>query len=449
MEGRCANRCPRILLGVCAVLIGCSRQEEGSSSKTPLGLDFYGKLPGLSATPDPELREEYTRIVEEGGTPEQLTPPPIPDEENLAAALRDLFPADKLDEILMETERIIPPAKLGFNYDPVRLHRAMVFWKQYQQAWQKARDAMSRPRCQFGVRLIDGDGADLSFIKTVWIVARLEMFYAADQLAKKQLSEATASLEMVLQLAHCLGAEKHFEARGQAAFLRSEALLLLEAIVRRPEIERGHLEKLADLMETHLAQWPPDSAAWIGERALGMYAYELVRDGRLLQLASPEEIEAMGGQSAATELAAVAQRNVNLDELYYLRAMRRIIESCSEPYFKRAALFEEIRLDLHQKRNTSEFPLAAGYLLLPSIENGHRVQAKDRALCEAWAVALALGAGRKAPPYQVNPLTGQPYKIFRPEGRIELVTGDPARPQDELRIMVPDLTPKQSPQPSP
>jgi hypothetical protein len=61
------------------------------------------------------------------------------------------------------------------------------------------------------------------------------------------------------------------------------------------------------------------------------------------------------------------------------------------------------------------------------------------------AVALSLGAGRKAPPYQVNPLTGQPYKIFRPEGRIELVTGDPARPQDELRILVPDLAPKQPP----
>jgi len=410
-----------------------------------LGPDFYGKLPGLSATPDPELREEYTRIVEEGGTPEQLTLPPIPDEENLAAALRDLFPADKLEEILLETERIIPPVQLGFNYDPVRLHRAMVFWKQYQQAWQKAREAMSRPRCQFGIRFIDGDGADLSFIKTVWIVARLEMFYAADQLAKKQISEGIASLEMVLQLAHCLGAEKHFEPRGQAAFLRSEALLLLEAIVRRPEIERGHLEKLADLLETHLAQWPPDAAAWIGERALGMYAYELVRDGRLLNLASPEEIEAMGGQSIAAELAEVAKRTVNLDELYYLRTMRRIIDSCSEPYCKRAALFEEIRLDLHQKRNTSEFPLVAGYLLLPSIENGHRIQAKDRALCEAWAVALSLGAGRKAPPYQVNPLTGQPYKIFRPEGRIELVTGDPARPQDELRILVPDLAPKQPP----
>ncbi len=445
MEGRRWSRYPRILLAVSAVLIGCSNPQEDSSSKAPLGPDFYGKLPGLSATPDPELREEYTRIVEEGGTPEQLTLPPIPDEENLAAALRDLFPADKLEEILLETERIIPPVKLGFNYDPVRLHRAMVFWKQYQQAWQKAREAMSRPRCQFGIRFIDGDGADLSFIKTVWIVARLEMFYAADQLAKKQISEGIASLEMVLQLAHCLGAEKHFEPRGQAAFLRSEALLLLEAIVRRPEIERGHLEKLADLLETHLAQWPPDAAAWIGERALGMYAYELVRDGRLLNLASPEEIEAMGGQSIAAELAEVAKRTVNLDELYYLRTMRRIIDSCSEPYCKRAALFEEIRLDLHQKRNTSEFPLVAGYLLLPSIENGHRIQAKDRALCEAWAVALSLGAGRKAPPYQVNPLTGQPYKIFRPEGRIELVTGDPARPQDELRILVPDLAPKQPP----
>jgi hypothetical protein len=88
-------------------------------------------------------------------------------------------------------------------------------------------------------------------------------------------------------------------------------------------------------------------------------------------------------------------------------------------------------------------------MLLPNIENGHRLQAKDRALCEAWATALSLGAGRKPPPYSVNPLTGQPYKILRQNGRIELVTGDPAHPQEEFRILVPDLASKDSPQEKP
>ena len=420
----------------CLLAAGCGRQP-GPGAKE-IGLEFYGKLPGLSATPDPELRAEYTRIVEEGGTPEQLTQASIPDEENIAAGLRSLFPADKLDEILQETERIMPPAKLGFQFDPVRLHRAGVFWKQYQKAWQQARQALERPRCQFGIRLVEGDGADLSFIKVVWIVARLEMFYAAEQLHRKALAEAIDSLERLLRWCHCLGGEKHFEPRGQAAFLRSEALQVLEAIVRRPEIQRVHLEKLSLLLQAHLDQWPPDAYAWIGERALGMHAYELVREGRLLQLAKPEEIEAMGGRAA--DLAEVAKQTVNQDELYYLRTMRRILDACSEPYFRRAALFQEIRLDLQQKRNTSEFPLVAGYMLLPSIENGHRLQAKDRALCEAWAVALALGAGLTAPPYQINPLTGQPYKILRQEGRIELVTGDPTQPQEEFRILVPDLS---------
>ncbi|MCS7304065.1 MAG: hypothetical protein NZ602_03020 [Thermoguttaceae bacterium] len=440
MEGVCGLRFWPIGLAIWLLVVGCGRQMDPGSRE--LGLDFYGKLPGLSATPDPELRAEYIRIVEEAGTPEQLTQAAIPDEENIAAGFRQLFPPDKLDSILLEAERIMPPAKLGFNFDPVRLHRASVFWKQYQQVWQQARKALDRPRCQFGIRFIEGDGADLSFIKVVWIVARLEMFYAAQQLHKKAFREAISSLELLLRLAHCLGAEKHFEPRGQAAFLRSEALLLLEAIVRRPEIQRTHLEQLFDLLQGHLAQWPPDVDAWIGERALGMHAYELVRDGRLLQLAKPEEIEAMGGQAAAVELAEVAKQNVNQDELYYLRTMRRILEACSEPYYRRAALFQQIRLDLQQKRNTSEFPLVAGYLLLPSIENGHRLQAKDRALCEAWAVGLALGAGQTEPPYQINPLTGQPYKIFRQDGRIEVVSGDSAQLQDEFRILVPDLASK-------
>ncbi len=430
----------RVWVGLWVVAVGCGRQT-GLGTKE-VGLDFYGKLPGLSATPDPDLRAEYTRIVEEGGTPEQLTLPAIADEENIAAGLRDLFPTNKLDEILLETERIMPPAKLGFNFDPVRLHRAGVFWKQYETAWRQARAALQRPRCQFGIRFMEGDGADLSFIKVVWIVARLEMFYAAEQLHRKAISEAIGSLEVLLRLAHCLGAEKHFEPRGQAAFLRSEALLVLEAIVRRPEIQRAHLKKLFHLLQNHLDQWPPDAYAWMGERALGMHAYELVRDGRLLQLAKPEEIELMGGQAAAADLAEVAKQNVNQDELYYLRTMRRILEACAEPYFRRAALFQELRLDLQQKRNSSEFPLVAGYLLLPSIENGHRLQAKDRALCEAWAVAVALGAGQTDPPYQISPLSGQPYKILRQDGRIEVITGDPAKPEEEFRILVPDLASK-------
>ena len=441
MEGFRWLPCGPMWVAFCLVAAGCGKQQGPSSQE--VGLDFYGRLPGLSATPDPELRAEYTRIVEEGGTPEQLTQAAIPDQENIAAGLRDLFPADKLDDILLETERIMPPAKLGFQFDPVRLHRAGVFWKQYQQAWQQARQALERPRCQFGIRFLDGDGADLSFIKVVWIVARLEMFYAAEQLQRKALAQAIDSLEVLLRWCHCLGGEKHFEPRAQAAFLRSEALLVLEAIVRRPEIQRSHLEKLFLLLQAHLDQWPPDAYAWIGERALGMHAYELVREGRLLQLAKPEELEAMGGRAA--DLVEVAKQTVNQDELYYLRTMRRIVEACSEPYFRRAALFQEIRLDLQKKRNTSEFPLVAGCMLLPSIENGHRLQAKDRALCEAWAVALALGAGQPAPPYQINPLTGQPYKILRQADRIELLTGDPSQPQDEFRILVPDLSSQTAP----
>lgn len=443
MEGFPARGSWWMLLAGWIVVAGCRSEPGDDAPEGGVGLDFYGKLPGLAATPDPQLRAEYTRILEEGGCPEQLTLPPIPDEENVAAGLRDLFPPDKLDELLQETERIVPPAKLGFNYDPIRLHRARAFWKQYQQAWQKARQALQRPRCQFGIRFVEGDGADLSFIKTVWMVGRLEMFYAADQLAKKQITEAIGSVEFLLRLCHCLGAERHFEARGQAAFLRSEVLLLLEAIVRRPEIQGAHLHRLADLLDSHLAQWPPDAAAWIGERALGMHTYELVREGRLLQLTRPEEIELMAGHATPAELAEIAKQTVNQDELYYLRTMRQIIQACTKPYFQRAALFEQIRLDLHQKRNTSEFPLVAGYLLLPPIENGHRLQAKDRALCEAWAIGLALGAGRPPPPYQLNPLTGQPYKIFRNEGRIEVLVDDPAHPDEIFRILVPDLTSSQ------
>lgn len=422
---------------------GCGGGPEPAEG--PSEMEYYGKLPGLAATPDQDLRAEYARIVEEGGTPELLTSPPLPDEENVAAGLRGLFAAEQLDAVLAEADGIAPPARQGFSYDPVRLHRAVAFWKRYEDQWRAARFALERPRCDFGIRFVEGDAADLSFVKAVWIAARLEMFYAADRLQQEDLDAAIGALARVLRLAECLADEKHFEARGQAAFIRSEGLLLLDAVVRRPKLERKHLETLCTMVEAQLARWPPDAGAWAGERALGMHAFEMVRDGRLLEIAKPQEIEAMGGKDVAKDLPEAVRRTVNSDELYYLRAMRRIIDSCAEPYYRRTAVFQDLRTDLQQKRGTGEFPLIAGHVLLPSIEAGHAIQAKDRAYCEARALALAAGAGLKAPPYRVSPLSGLEYKTVRGDGRVEVSGAGSGQSGDDPRMVVPDLAGTQGP----
>ena len=65
--------------------------------------DDFGQLPGLSETPDPKLRDELDRIVDEGATPELLGRNPVPDEENVAAVLTGLFKPKRLPSLVSES----------------------------------------------------------------------------------------------------------------------------------------------------------------------------------------------------------------------------------------------------------------------------------------------------------------------------------------------------------
>ena len=437
------------LLGVAlsvSATTGCRRSATEEESRRRI-VEAYGSLPGLTETPDPKLRAELARIVEEKATPELLTRPEIPDEENVAAGLAGLFEPLKIEdpdpeEIFNQSSAILPQGE--FRFDPTGLERAIRFRGRYEAQRQAAREALYRPGCNFGVQHVAGFAADSSFVDVVRICARLEAFQAAESLARDDVAAAIESLGSMFRLAICLGAEKQAMARLEAAFVRLEALAVLQAIVGHPEISRPkitpeQLGRLYAMVGDSLKAWPPDADAWIGDRALGMHAYELVRAGRLVALLTEEEVKRFAAEEILRELPAAAQRNVNQDEIYYLEAMRTIIEACAEPYYKRRDVFESIRQDLHQKRNSPQFPLVAGRLLLVDIEKGHAVQARDRASCEAWALALAVASGNKRPPYQVSPLSGVEYEIVREDG--QATVGGIF--QDELPgsppVVVPDL----------
>ncbi len=53
----------------------------------------------------------------------------------------------------------------------------------------------------------------------------------------------------------------------------------------------------------------------------------------------------------------------------------------------------------------------AARLLLIDLQERSELLARDRARCEAWAIALAVAAGEARPDYKTNPLTGKPYGV--------------------------------------
>jgi hypothetical protein len=402
---------------------GCGRDRSVESSRRQMA-ESYGLLPGLSETPDAELQAELARIVEENATPDLLTRDQIPDQQNVAEGLADLFEPSQLAGILKESSEIFPPGE--FTFDPKTLESAIRFRERYEPQRRRCREALGRQKCNFAIDYQAGFAAELSFVDVVRVCARLEAFAVAESLADDDdVDAAIGSLAAMFRLAACLGQEKHATARLQAALVREEALAVLQAIVEYPQIDdpritRDGLNRLGTIVAAQLRSWPPDQDAWIGDRALGMHAYELVRAGRILELLTDQEWHRFSEEGILDELPAAAQRNVNSDELFYLQAMRRIIDACARPYFERKETLAAIRGELHQGRNSPRFPLVAGRLLLTDMDKGHALQARDRARLEAWALALAVASGQKRPPYAVSPLSGRRYEVVVGEGLVEV-----------------------------
>jgi len=420
------------------VTVGCRQGDTPEDARQQAAEDF-GQLPGLAGSPDPRLQNELARIVDEGATPALLAEHRIAESENVAAGLTHLFPARKVRSILTESGDILPARE--FTFHSLQLEKAIRFRKRYEVQRRQVRQALGRGACDFGIRFEEGFAADLGFIDLVRLCARLEAFGAAESLAGDDLDAAAESLGVMFRLAACVAGEKHAIARLEGAFCRTEALAVLRAIVEHPKAGRSHLERMAKLVRRQLDTWPPDADAWIGDRALGMQAYESVRAGKIRELLTEDEIRQFAEAKTLADLPAVAQRTVNQDELYYLETMRKIIESCRQPCHARAKLFRTIREDLHGRRASPDFPLVAGRLLLPDIEKGHRIQGRDRATCEAWALALALACGADPPPYQANPLTGKPYEVVREEGLVTVANLGTEEDGEIPPIIVPDLAP--------
>ena len=150
-----------ILALSCLTAGGCNRQPKADSSQ-PSKPEDYGYLPGLKGSTSPKLRDELARIIEEDGTPELLCKTAPADRDNVAAGLRDLFQRRKIVSILEESQKAFPVGQ--FESSPVRIQQQIGFLRKYDAEHRLAREALKRPKCNFGIQFKAGFMAPLEFI---------------------------------------------------------------------------------------------------------------------------------------------------------------------------------------------------------------------------------------------------------------------------------------------
>jgi hypothetical protein len=438
-----------IVLGMLAVGLlfssGCKKQRRAEFPEQ-LGNEDYGRLPGLMGTSLERLQDELALVVEQQGTPELLDgldtggqkssqSRRIPDKENVAIALANVYSTKTFQSLKDAAEKNYPQGRFEFN--ALQLRTAVGFLGRHRRELSESRAALKRPQCDFGIRHVRGFANDCSFIDHARLSARLEGLAAAEALfVDDDLQRAIVALENMLQWAKHLGAEKHVTARLQARLLRAEALDVLQAIVIHPNCRREQLQRLGELVRGQLSAWPPDADAWIGDRAMGMHSYEVVRDGDIALLLTDREIEAFSQSGSIEELPKAAMDVADRDELFYLGAMRKIIESCRRPYHQRANMAKKILAEADAKANSPDYPLVAARLLLPNIDLGLRMQAEDRGAVEAWAAALDAALGRTVT-NTVDPLTGKKYQISRRKEQISVLQPGSVDGQDGPLLVVP------------
>jgi len=398
-----------LLLAVIGLLLitGC-RRSVPTAVPTSSPLEELGRLPGLRRSNDPRLKEELARIEEERGTPEQLTVILPPPEENVAAVLVELFPKERLEFLVAQTAdwlRLMP--------DQLRAEdrkAAEELIKSFQSQRARLRAGLLRPKCVFPIRFTAGFGANLGFVDQSVLAVQVEGVAANLAISQGDLASAIDSLDVAFRLCGILSRAKHPQMRWQAALLRRQALDWLQVVVSRPEITRDDLGKLADTLQKELAIWPSDADTWIGARALGMHAYEVVRIGRLYDLLTEREIKQLRQMYDIEELVRITQEHADQDELFYLTQMRSIIALCQKPYYQRVDEMEKLRA-LWETKSHDDETIIACRVLLSEVPLGETTHGEDLANVHAWLVALRAAREESLGRDVVNPLTGSPFIV--------------------------------------
>jgi hypothetical protein len=409
----------RLLVSLFVLLLGACSEERSPEIKSASGLDQFETLPGMRSAHLPGLRDELAKLESERATAYQLTGnhPFIltalhataenTDPANRRPSPPPVFAPQLQSSLIKKLDDLYPAGPLEFSFNALRA--AIQLKDRYELQRQRIHRIIADLKHGFGIQLTQGMAADTSFTDVVTIALRFDAIVAAEMLYHDDLSGAIVILKEMTASIESLASEKHIVPRIAAVHRRGEALRVMEAIATHPKATLETHRRLSALINDQLADWPTDQAVWIGERAMGMQTYELIRDGYLLSILDDKERSRLKREVGLKRLGKQVAANLDRDELFYLQSMRRAIDACQRPYYRRQRVFPDVENKLESLSESLAYPLVADLILWQDVQEGHRLQALDRARCEAWSIALAVSVGAPDSPYIINPLTGHRY----------------------------------------
>lgn len=424
---RCIRQWSCALLCAPLLLAGCSQTTETKDALQVQAARFTA-LPGLRGSTHPQLVTELQQIEAARQLPQQID---AVVNGHAYAPFVAAYPALSRPAIQREVDSLWPAVSLQLS--PVALQKAREILTHQAAARERFDRAIREtgPRPQW--RLSDTLLADDEWLDAVQTGCRIEGFAAAEMLAEQQPDAAIVPLEKMLLVSRQVAREANLNARLAAVQLRADATQVLHAVANHPAASAATLQRLQQLLIAQLSDWPSDERVWSAERAQGLLTFELARAGHFNALVTAEQHADMDRKGLLSSSTTAALRDIDNDELFYLRAMEQQIAAAKLPFWQRQATIESLQTELQTRSETGEYPLVAGSLLLTNFAEAHRQLAEDRSRCEAWLIALTtvceLPLG--APP--ACSLTGQPYEVQGDQTRV-LIAGLTLRPGETIEV---------------
>lgn len=413
------NRAALLLAPAISLLIGCGDPDDALRQK----ILRAAELPGALSSDLEPLRLEVLRIEEAGQTPKLLAPrEPAPD-ENAAAILASALSDDARLRLVPKLSDLFPAGP--FEFEPSELQRIREAVRGMHFIRQAIDRADAAPLCVFAIENELGYFAGMRFLDDAAIAAQVHVLSTAPLIAEGDIRSACDEVEAALRWAERLSRVDRIEARLLAGQLRGKALVVVEALAKNPKLQRADIERLYTMLRRALDAWPSDAASLLGDRAITMHTYELVRAGLFDNVVTTEERQTLKERRLLEPMQAMTASLIDADELAYLRAMGALIEAAEAHYHERAELIASALAPFDpDAARSAETPLAT-HLFLPGIDRAMKEMARDRSITEAWALALAAVGDIDLPPYKRNPLIGVEYEIDRLPGGLVVQTGDP------------------------
>ena len=271
------------------------------------------------------------------------------------------------------------------------------------------RAALELPQSDFGLRLDNGLLAEMDGVQRALFAGRLLAIATMYDMRQQKLEQAVDGISQLIHLANGLSNESHIVPRVAGARVREDAFLALQTLCTAPGLQEKQLKRLHRDIAAMIAQWPDDALVWRGERAQGLHAFEMVRADDLLSLLGEDELD-VARNRGLNEFTENILDQVDEDEQFYMSAMQQVIAACDMPYHARADAIDKIMVDVEELDGNTKSAWLSANMLLTNVSDGLYWQGHDRALAEAWLIALNAASG-DMPTEKINPLTGRPFII--------------------------------------